>query len=67
MLSSCPLSERICSGGPCRTNSLPSTCRTSWLLSLRFTWIARHVRLYSSITVSIRKARPSWVRSWTKS
>ena len=40
---------------------------TSTEFSFRFTLIIRHSLEYSSITVSILKARPSRVRSWTKS
>ncbi len=40
---------------------------TSAALSLRATRIAEHSRLDSSITLSIRNLRPSWVRAATKS
>jgi len=48
-------------------NKSSKASRTSPLLSLRFVTMAKHSRVYSSITVSILKDRPSWVRSCTKS
>ena len=62
-----PLSERMCSGGPCVTKRSARHWSTSWDLSRLATTIARHRRVNSSSTTSMRKARPSWVRSWTKS
>lgn len=61
------LSLRMCSGTPCVTISSPSTSNTSWLFNRRSTLIARHSRVNSSITVSMRNLRPSCVRSCTKS
>ncbi len=50
-----------------RTNRSLSCSSTSLLVSLRDTSIARHSRVNSSTIVSIRNARPSDVRSMTKS
>ena len=49
------------------TKSAVSCWRTSSEVRRRATRMARHSRVYSSTTVSIRSARPSCVRSWTKS
>jgi len=66
-VNSDPLSLRMYSGTPRRTNRSLNLSKTSSLVCFRATSIARHSRLYSSINVSIRKARPSDVRSCTKS
>jgi len=62
-----PLSERMWAGKPRVMNSCISRSSTSSLFSFRATAIARHSRLYSSMIVSRRKARPSRVRSIMKS
>src|SRR5215210_656237 len=48
-------------------NKSESTSMTSMALSLRSTRMARHSCVNSSMTLSIRNFRPSWVRSSTKS
>ena len=62
-----PLSLRMCSGTPRVTNSQANRSSTSSLLSDRATSIARHSRVCSSMTVSMRTQRPSCVRVCTKS
>ena len=54
-------------GTPRRMNRSLSRSSTSSLFSFLATSIARHSRVCSSTIVSIRKARPSLVRSATKS
>jgi hypothetical protein len=66
-VNSPPLSDLIWSGGPRPTNRSVSACSTSSEVSRRATTMARHSRVYSSMTVSMRKGRPSEVRSCTKS
>ena len=66
-VNSGPLSQRMCSGTPRRTNRSESRSSTSSLVSLLATSIARHSRVNSSMMFSIRKARPSRVLAWTKS
>jgi hypothetical protein len=66
-VNSGPLSDRMCPGTPRRTNRSASRSSTSSALSFLATSMARHSRVYSSITVSMRKARPFRVRAWTKS
>ena len=53
-----PLSERMCSGGPWATKRSVRQWSTSSDLSLRATTIARHRRVNSSITVSMRRRPP---------
>ena len=55
--------DRRCSGGPWIAKSSVKQCRTSSDFSLRAVTMARHWRVNSSMTVSIRKERPSCVRS----
>src|SRR3954452_20741049 len=62
-----PLSERICSGTPRRMNRSDSTSMTSIDLSRRDTRMARHSWVNSSMRLSRRNLRPSWVRSSRKS
>src|SRR5437763_2301763 len=62
-----PLSERMCSGTPRRMNRSESTSMTSIDLSRRDTRMARHSWVNSSMMLSMRNLRPSWVRSSTKS
>ena len=59
-----PLSERMYSGIPFTSASVSST---SALPRRRATRIARHSRVYSSISVSSRSVLPSCVRALTKS
>ncbi len=66
-VNSPPLSERMWSGGPRSTKRSVSTRSTSSEVSLRATAMARHSRVYSSMAVSMRKGRPSCVRSCTRS
>jgi len=66
-VNSGPLSLRRKAGGPRSVNNLVSVSKTSSDRRRRSTSMARHSREYSSITVSIRMGRPSWVRSATKS
>jgi hypothetical protein len=66
-VNSLPLSLRMCSGTPRRTNRSLSRSTTSSLVSFLATSIARHSLVYSSPIVSIRIGRPSDVRSITKS
>ena len=66
-VNSLPLSLRMWSGTPRRTNRSLSRSSTSSLVNLRATSIARHSRVNSSTIVSIRNARPSDVLSMTKS
>lgn len=56
-VNSDPLSLRIKSGTPRRTNRSLSRSKTPSLVSCRATSIAKHSRVYSSISISIRKAR----------
>ena len=51
-----PLSERMCSGGPCSTNRSARQCSTSSDRSRRATTIARQRRVNSSMMHSIRNA-----------
>ena len=60
-----PLSDRMCSGGPCSTNRSVRHCSTSSDRSRRATTMARQRRVNSSITHSMRNVRPSSVRSCT--
>jgi len=62
-----PLSERKYSGIPRTTITSASVSITSLLPSLRATRIARHSRVYSSISVSSRRLLPSCVTALTKS
>ena len=66
-VNSDPLSLRMWSGTPWRTNRSLSRYKTSSLVNFPDTSIARHSRVYSSTIVSIRNARPFDVRSMTKS
>ena len=66
-MNSGPLSERTWSGVPRVTMTSASTSITSSLPSRRATRIARHSRVYSSMSVSRRTVRPSCVRVLTKS
>src|SRR5262245_27278578 len=54
-------------GNAAQMNRSERTSMTSIALSLRATRIARHSWVNSSMTLSIRYRRPSWVRSSTKS
>ena len=51
-VNSGPLSERRCSGGPCRAKRSASTSSTSWARIFRATLIAIHCLVDSSSTVS---------------
>ena len=48
-------------------NRSESTSITSTAFSFRLTLMARHSRVNSSMMLSMRNLRPSWVRSSTKS
>jgi len=54
------------SGGPRRMNRSVRASTTSTELSFRFTRIARASFVNSSMMLSVRKIRPSCVRSWTE-
>jgi hypothetical protein len=54
-------------GGACSTNRSVSACSTSSEVRLRATAMARHSRVYSASTVSLRKGLPSGVRSCPQS
>ena len=62
-----PWSERTCAGTPRRMNRSDKTSTTSVAPSFRATRMARHSRVNSSTTQSMRNLRPSRVRSSTKS
>src|ERR1700684_646289 len=62
-----PLSERMFSGIPRNSITSASASITSYLPSLLATRIARHSRVYSSISVNIRNILPSCVIALTKS
>ena len=62
-----PLSDRMWPGMPRRMKRSDNTSITSMALSFAELRIARHSWVNSSITLSIRYFRPSWVRSSTKS
>src|ERR687883_664022 len=62
-----PLSERMCSGTPRRMNRSDSTSMTSIELSRRDARMPRHSCVNSSMMLSRRSLRPSWVRSSRKS
>ena len=62
-----PLSQRICSGMPCRHIASASAPITPRLLIRRAAFSARQARLCSSISVRMRRERPSWVCACTKS
>ena len=66
-VNSGPLSERMYAGAPWVTNKSANTSNTSVDRRRRATTIAKHSRENSSTTVSIFSARPSCVRSATKS
>lgn len=61
------VSERMCSGSPLVTNSSANDSMKSVDRSFRSTTMSRHSRVYSSMSVSMRNALPSWVRSTTRS
>ncbi|KQS79900.1 hypothetical protein ASG32_24925 [Methylobacterium sp. Leaf361] len=62
-----PLSQRMCSGMPCRHIASASASITPTLLMRRATFNAKQARLCSSRSVRMRKLRPSWVCACTKS
>jgi hypothetical protein len=66
-MNSGPLSLRTCAGAPRIAVSSSRNATTSSPPKFRCTSIVRHSRVYSSSTTSIRKGRPSAVRSCTKS
>ena len=62
-VNSRPLSERICSGRPCKMNKLVNSSIRSIEVNLLLGSVARLSRLNSSMTVRILKERLSCVRS----
>ena len=62
-----PLSDRMCSGGPCSDEQVGQALQHIVRPSRRATTMARQRRVNSSITHSMRNVRPSSVRSCTKS
>ena len=66
-MNSGPLSERRCSGMPFHSITSDNVSMTSWVPILRSTRIARHSRVYSSISVNNRNVFPSCVLALTKS
>ena len=66
-MNSEPLSLRIYSAVPYFPINQAMTLWTFRALMRRSTWIHRHSRVYSSITVSIRSLPPLIVLSWMKS
>ena len=66
-MNSGPLSERNWPGMSRRMNSLESTLIAATAFSLRDARIAKHSRVNSSTTFSIRNLRSSCVRASTKS